>query len=189
MGGPTSSGDTADVLLRLPDANRSAFKEPLGTVHTGVDSLLASSTGPVVTIGDIVTASLLEAGRTPGVAVVDGRTKREPIDAGIAESIAGIARTERATNPPGTITRSLVTALLTAFAAAEPTLVRVDGEEDLAVVPAVLAAPPGTTVVYGQPGEGMVGLVVDDDLRARIRDLLGHLEGDRRRFEDLVAAG
>ncbi len=37
----------------------------------------------------------------------------------------------------------------------------VDGEEDLAVLPCVLTAPPESVVLYGQPGEGVVLCEVD----------------------------
>jgi len=40
-------------------------------------------------------------------------------------------------------------------------LIVVDGEEDLAVLPCVITAPPGTVVLYGQPGEGVVLCEVD----------------------------
>jgi hypothetical protein len=44
-------------------------------------------------------------------------------------------------------------------------LILVKGEEDLAVIPAAILAPPGSLVFYGQPGEGVVICEVD-----RVRD-------------------
>jgi uncharacterized protein (UPF0218 family) len=54
----------------------------------------------------------------------------------------------------------------------------VDGEEDLATLPAVVAAPDGASVVYGQPDEGMVLVEVTPETRAEMRELLGRFEGD-----------
>jgi len=43
-----------------------------------------------------------------------------------------------------------------------PVVIFVEGEEDLAVIPLVFAAPPGVAVLYGQPGEGVVLRIVDE---------------------------
>jgi uncharacterized protein (UPF0218 family) len=56
-------------------------------------------------------------------------------------------------------------------------VLHVEGEEDLAAVPAVIVAPAGASVVYGQPGEGMV-LVDADEVRDEARDLLRRMDGD-----------
>ena len=54
----------------------------------------------------------------------------------------------------------------------------VEGEEDLATLPAVVAAADGTGVVYGQPDEGMVLVRVTPETRAEMADLLERFEGD-----------
>jgi uncharacterized protein (UPF0218 family) len=81
-------------------------------------------------------------------------------------------------NEPGTVSRALVAALADAVGRPAPVTVRVDGEEDLATLPALLAAPPGAAVVYGQPDEGMVLVDVDDAARSRARSLLSRMDGD-----------
>lgn len=176
----SSSGPSSrDILVELPEANRAAFKDPLGPVFTDERVVIERAGEPLLAIGDIVTASLIEAGRHPDVAVVDGLTKRRRIDDDIASTLAGIDRTIDARNPAGTITRSMVEAILEALGADDPTKIQVDGEEDLAVLPAVLAAPSGASVVYGQPDAGMVLVDVDADRKAGVVALLDHLEGDR----------
>ncbi|TOF02143.1 DUF359 domain-containing protein, partial [Vibrio parahaemolyticus] len=63
-----------------------------------------------------------------------------------------------AANPPGTITEELLDAIIKAYEinkTGNKVLIVVDGEEDLAVLPCVITAPPGTVVLYGQPGEGV----------------------------------
>jgi uncharacterized protein (UPF0218 family) len=56
----------------------------------------------------------------------------------------------------------------------------VDGEEDLAALPALLAIPAGGVVVYGQPGEGMVRAEPDTATEARARSLLEKFSGSDR---------
>ena len=177
-----------DVLVRLPDENRDAFKEPLGPIATDADRLFSELAGPVITIGDMVSYHAQEAGRIPDVAVVDGRTKRTAVDPDIESALAEIdvARLD-ATNPPGTVTESLIHAISTALQRNEPAQVCVDGEEDLAAIPAILLAPDGAIVVYGQPDEGMVTVVVDGDARERARILVELFDGNRERLHSLSA--
>ncbi|MFB6155749.1 MAG: GTP-dependent dephospho-CoA kinase family protein [Haloferacaceae archaeon] len=170
-------------MLRLPDDLRSAFKEPLGPVYTDVDALLAEAGGPLVAVGDVVTYHLLSAGRDPDVAVVDGLTEREAVDDEVAavverEWAADAARRVDVENPPATLSAALLEALRDALRDEGPTVLVVDGEEDLATLPAVVAAPDGASVVYGQPGEGMVHVRVDDADRETCRDLLSRMDGD-----------
>jgi len=70
-----------------------------------------------------------------------------------------------ARNPPGTISDDLVRAVRDAVGH-PPALIFVEGEEDLAVLPLVLAAPPGVVVLYGQPKEGVVLREVDAEAKA-----------------------
>jgi len=51
-------------------------------------------------------------------------------------------------------------------------VIMVDGEEDLAVLPAVLLSPATSIVMYGQPGIGGVLVRVDDAVRKRVGSLL-----------------
>jgi uncharacterized protein (UPF0218 family) len=110
------------------------------------------------------------------VAVIDGRTERERVDEAVAAGLPdpGV----EVTNPPGTLSRDLLDALAAALDSEGPTVVGVDGEEDLATLPAVVATPLGGSVVYGQPGEGMVLVPVTEATRETARDLLGRMTGD-----------
>jgi hypothetical protein len=54
----------------------------------------------------------------------------------------------------------------------------VEGEEDLAVIPLVLAAPTGALVLYGQPGEGVVLRCVDREARKAARTFLSRFIAD-----------
>jgi len=182
-----SSGADEDPLLVLPDDLRGAFKDPLGPVETDPERVLEDVSGPLVAVGDVVTYHFERVGRTPDVAVVDGRTKREAVDREVGETIereeveSDAVDTVTVENPAATLTADLLTALRDAVRAERPTTVVVDGEEDLATLPAVVTAPDGASVVYGQPDEGMVHVLVDGDTRAQFRDLLTRMDGDAER--------
>ncbi|MFB6082011.1 MAG: GTP-dependent dephospho-CoA kinase family protein [Halanaeroarchaeum sp.] len=173
------------TVATLPAAARDAFKEALGPIYEDAEQLLADAGEPVVAVGDVVTYYLVRAGHPPHLAVVDGLTEREAVEAEIEAGVPDADRERRVENPAGELTDALIVAIREALDAEGSTLVRVDGEEDLATLPAVLLAPDGASVVYGQPGAGMVRVDVDAAVRARMRTLCGELDTDER-FWDLV---
>jgi hypothetical protein len=174
-------GPDADVLLTLPERERGAFKEPLGPIESEPEALLATVDGPVIAVGDAVTYHLVRAGRRPDVAVVDGRTEREAVSAEVRDAV-DVDDPIEVSNPAATLTETLLSELCGAIANGDTATILVDGEEDLATLPAILVAPTGASVVYGQPGEGMVHVLVDDAVRDRVRDLLSLLDGDHDRL-------
>lgn len=177
----------AEVVLSLPDSLRGAFKDPLGPIETDAERLAGDVVGPLVTVGDVVTYHFERIGHTPDVAVVDGLTERDAVDDEVARTLeASDARPREATNPAATLSASILRTLRDAMEAPEPTVIDVDGEEDLVTLPAIAIAPEGASVVYGQPGEGMVHVRVDEDVRERARGLLDRMDGDRERAWELL---
>jgi hypothetical protein len=191
-GAPEDAGAEEEVLLSLPRALRAELKDPMGPVYADADRLLADAGDPLVAVGDVVTYHLLRADRRPDVALVDGLTEREAVDEEVWAAIRGFDRRVEVHNPAATLSAPLLAALRAALSRAGAgegtTVIVVDGEEDLAALPAVLAAPDGASVVYGQPGEGMVLAGVGPEDRAAARDLLERMSGDTTRaFEALGA--
>jgi hypothetical protein len=185
----------SDVVVELPKSLRAALRDPLGPIYTDAEALLADAGDCIVTVGDIVTYHLVEAGRTPDVALVDERTKRTAVDAEIRDRVIGPEAgvtwfDERVTvsNPAATLTASLLETLRDGIERADTTamIVIVDGEEDLAALPAITLAPAGATVVYGQPDEGMVSVTVDEETKAIARDFLDRMDGDHDRLWSLL---
>lgn len=167
------------VLVELPDELRGELKDPFGPVYTEAVDLLADAGDPVIAVGDIVTYHLLQADYTPDVAIIDGKTKREAVDERIRAGIEGFDHRIELENPAATLTEAMLRELGAALQGDETTVIVVtEGEEDLAALPAIVAAPEGAAVVYGQPNEGMVLATVDADLKDRLRDLLERMDGD-----------
>lgn len=181
----------AEIVLELQKELRSELKEPLGPIYTSTPTLLADAGRPLIAIGDVVTHHLIEAGQSPAVAMVDERTERSAVSEEIAESInsfEGFETVEEISNPAGTLSAELLSALRAAIEREGPTLLDVEGEEDLAALPAVLLAADGASVIYGQPGEGMVLATVDAETRERSRDILSQMNGDTDRLWSLLTS-
>ncbi len=174
------------MVLELQDALRSELKEPMGPVTTDAEELLAAAGTPLIAVGDVVTYHLLGAGRVPDVALVDERTERSAVDPEISAAIDGFDREVTVSNPAGALTADLFDALRAAVQSERTSLIDVDGEEDLATLPAVVLAPVGASVVYGQPGEGMVHVTVDQETGERARELLSRMDGDSDRLDALL---
>jgi uncharacterized protein (UPF0218 family) len=148
-------------MLRLPLVHRERFREPFGDLYPELHAALPRLSGKAVyTVGDVVTRNILMQGLFPAIAIIDGQTKRVPC----GHTPLLNARKIYVKNPAGMVTDELVRAIADAVAA-PPAVIMVDGEEDLAVIPLVLAAPGGAVVLYGQPCEGVV--IRDIDLAAK----------------------
>ncbi len=173
------------VVARLPEAERHRFKDPMGPVFTETRVLLEAAGDPIVSVGDVVTAHFGRVGYTPKVSVVDDRTEREAVEQSVLEDRPPVDTGVTVENPAGTITRELVEAIEAGIDGAGTTLVAVTGEEDLAVLPATLLVPTGGTVVYGQPGEGMVAVPVENDSRETCLELLSYMDRDKAFWADL----
>jgi uncharacterized protein (UPF0218 family) len=157
---------------------RQKLKKPLGRFFPSVDvrgeEFLAVVMGAslVVAVGDRVTETLQETtGRSPDVFVVDGMERRS------AREIPRVPHrsTLKAKNPAGRITRAARSAMKRAFAGEKPVMVLIEGEEDLLTIPAVIEAPIGAVVLYGQPLEGVVAVQVDEKAKASAREVLGRM--------------
>jgi len=74
-------------------------------------------------------------------------------------------------NPAGEISTQLTAALKIAL---EQKFLHVEviGEEDLAAVALVLLAPLESRIYYGQPEKGLVKIVITEDLKEKIKQIL-----------------
>ncbi len=156
-------------MLVLKKAFRSEFKKPIGTLYPSLDDaqdFLASQKPDtlLVSVGDVTTRNLQERGLVPHLGIIDNQVERKPAQHDIVYDNV----TLKTDNPAGSVTRELWNTVKQGFQlikAGYRVLILVTGEEDLAVIPGVILAPPGSLVFYGQPGEGVVICEVD-----RVRD-------------------
>ena len=172
-----------EAVHHFQPALDSELKEAMGELHLGpedVPEVAMSSAiedltfGILVSVGDVCTATLLDMGIIPDIALVDGFTKRteleDKVDLSPFDALIG------AKNPPGQITPSLIVSIEAALHNDQTTCIEVSGEEDLAPIIIHLLAPLGTNVVYGQPGKGVVIRHTDNHAKLECRSILNRFE-------------
>ena len=131
----------------------------------------------LITVGDRVTETVGDLGRTPDVQVVDSKENRK----GRRPPDVPYARLVQVENVPGSISDSAVAGVREAFQGPMPVRVMVDGEEDLVAIPVIALAPVYALVLYGQPGQGIVAVKADSNAKARNRAILEEIGMDEIR--------
>ncbi|MBC7080754.1 MAG: DUF359 domain-containing protein [Thermoplasmatales archaeon] len=155
----------------LPEDKKEELRKPLGKIKSKIGK--ENLKGKIVSVGDMVTLSLEKEGIEPNIAIVDYKIERKGYERKdfYAEKIIKVK------NPAGQITRELWNAIATAYIEDKKVLIEVEGEEDLAALPAIYLAPDNTTVIYGMPCKGMVVVNVGRKEREIVEKFLKSLEG------------
>ena len=171
-------------MLKLKEEERGAFKKPFGKIYSSLSEIkntlekYKNNHQLIISIGDVTTLNLIKEGIIPDIGIIDEQIERKksPMD-----NEFGYDHVElNAANPAGTITPELCKIIKKAiglYISGFNVLIVVEGEEDLAVLPCVIIAPPGTVVLYGQPGEGVV-LCEVDKFKDKTDEFLDKFEGD-----------
>ncbi|MGQ9542915.1 MAG: GTP-dependent dephospho-CoA kinase family protein [Candidatus Bathyarchaeia archaeon] len=160
---------------------RALLRLPLGDLLKGneeenmerLKGIVAKDNPPrVICIGDRVCRSAVKAGCDSWVKIVDGREMRREVGtSGFKGGRVFIVK-----NEPGTINEMAWRTVYEAIRY-EGALVLVRGEEDLLALPAILEAPEGSIVVYGQPPRaGIVIVKVDEDKRSLVRSVIDSMD-------------
>lgn len=160
----------------LSPAMREKFKEPVGKDISEEELRVLSETHYMITVGDVVSLTVRKTGIVPLLSVYDGFTERHELTefADLVKS-EGLAETA-VVNPPGYITGELMEAVENALAGRSEGIIRVEGEEDLALLPCILFAPENSIVIYGWPGRGMKAVLADGPAKTHIRNLYDMME-------------
>jgi uncharacterized protein (UPF0218 family) len=170
-------------LLVLPEELRSELKSPLGKLcrGNGVECINAMGSDlkaakKIAAVGDMTAFYLLEASVIPDLAIIDNKTKRLPAPDHVKRGLERDSyKTIEVKNPAATLNPELIEIIKASLAGNEHIKVIVDGEEDLATLPAILYAPLGSAVVYGQPNEGSVLVKVTQEKKEHIKNLMNKM--------------
>ena len=118
----------------------------------------------VIAIGDVVVENLLKVGIEPDMMIVDGKTMRQKKEVLIDCEIT-------VKNPVSEVTDELMEAVKNQYKR-----IFVEGEEDLAALPAILYGDENSLIVYGQPSEGIMVIRATEENKQKVRDTLALFE-------------
>ena len=152
----------------MPDILRKQLQQPFGELVTQ-ENIKNLTKQKLIAVGDVTTQVLHKNGLVPLLSVIDFRVerKKQPNDLQ-ALGFIGSEVVHSIVNPPSTLTPQLWESLSLSFQEItkdKKVIVIVTGEEDLAVLPAVLLAPEGYVICYGQPHVGMIVVVVNTETK------------------------
>ncbi len=154
-----------DIIIEL--------KKPLGRLYPNFEDAIEEikSSEFLISVGDATFENLTKYELYPNIGIIDNLIQRKNHTHDIihAENIL------KAENPAGTITDDLWETIGKALELCnngECYVIDVAGEEDLAVLPCILMASEDTTILYGQPNEGLVILNVSDNTIKKAQTLI-----------------
>ncbi|MDP2632424.1 MAG: pantetheine-phosphate adenylyltransferase [Candidatus Curtissbacteria bacterium] len=158
--------------IAISQSARSKLKIPFGPIAK-IDKITAKKYPPHAAVGDITVSAFVKIGVQPKISVVDFLVERKKIYSQLSQ--LGFATNNADViikNPPGDISKAMIAEISKATSKQSRTIIVVDGEEDLAAVPAILLAPLGTYIYYGQPKKGAVRVEVNIKTKEQIKNLL-----------------
>lgn len=163
---------TPPLRLLLKEPLGILFKERNGEVLEKVSSIIkAENPVKLITVGDVTSERLYRAGLTPNIMIVDGKVLRRRIEPLRIET----DRVYEVENPAGTISDEAIEAIEKAMEIQGTVKIMVDGEEDLLTLIAIDKSPLNSIVLYGQPGEGIVLVRVDEEKKNFVKEILGSM--------------
>lgn len=131
-------------------------------------------TRPIIAVGDISVKNLITNHINPDISIVDFFVNRKRLFKNLQELGFAQPNPDYAVyNIPGQISKDLVETIQKIIKNTRPNkIILVNGEEDLAFIPALLLSPIPATIVYGQPDKGLVRVDVTPQAKDRLCSLL-----------------
>ena len=139
------------------------LKKPLGKIYPDFEDAIDAikSCEFLISVGDSTFSNLTKYELYPNIGIIVYLIQRKNYN----HDVIRADHILKADNPAGFITDDLwetIGQALELSNTGECYVIEVAGEEDLAVLPCILMADPDTTILYGQPNEGLVLLKVCD---------------------------
>ncbi len=171
-----------DGRLILPETLRSTLTKPIGTIIPDKELIsVPVKNTTIISVGDTTTETLLSQGIIPTLAIIDFQARRQAFDwkKDLWDTLTNNREILYFVSGPGFIHTTVMDAIDHWSKQPKSTLFIIDGEEDLLVLPAILYAPVGSVVYYGQPAspaggphQGIVQVIVTIKIKQYVQELL-----------------
>ncbi|MDP2649616.1 MAG: pantetheine-phosphate adenylyltransferase [bacterium] len=164
--------------ITISNKVRKILKKPLGRlIETEIKKNIKINPAKIIAVGDIVTKYFNENNLGPKIAAVDFSTgRKKQFSNSLQLGFSGKQKNITIQNPSGSLSVQLFKAIKNIFENPDRDriVIQINGEEDLVVLPFLLAAPLGFYIYYGQPGRGVVEVEVSEKNKERIFNLLNN---------------
>lgn len=169
-----------NTTLILPESLREELKSPWGLLIDDFQKWLevngeALDNKNVITVGDVITRTFNSFKFDQILSVIDFIVARKKQFTEISDlKFDNNVKVISIKNPSGSITNDLISSVDDFFKSndRQKTVIVIDGEEDLAVLPIILAAPLNFTIFYGQPNQGAVKIDISESNKEKAYGLL-----------------
>ncbi len=165
--------------LFLTEEIRRRLEKPFGFLVGNLEELVSQKFPFVITVGDVTAKKFNDLSLKQNIAVIDFGVGRKVMFSDIKElGFLGNEIIIKVNNPAGCITSDIFTGVQDALkprpatVGKERVIIRIEGEEDLSVLPLILASPLGTSIYYGQPNKGIVGIDVSEECKNEAYDIV-----------------
>ena len=181
--------------IKLPEELRKVFKKPFGEVFKGsglkpAEEIKKRLNGEkVIIVGDVTLKNILAVGIKPSLSIIDMKTKQKAEKTFDETNLGVLMGPERGLkeyldtsnvikvkNPPGTISKDLWEKIHEHIEK-DGSVILVDGEEDLAVLPCILEADWNCVILYGQPDVGIIFVRVTEEKKVDASTILKLIVG------------
>lgn len=162
--------------LVLSETLRKLLQKPYGKLFTnGVLNEYRKNPEKIVTVGDATTKYFHSLGIRQQLSVIDFLIERKPTHQNLKDlGFLGNEHIVRVKNSQGKIEKQVwsVFQKTIELLSEKETVIVVDGEDDLLVIPLILLLPIGFSLFYGQPKQGIVLVRITEQIKYETYRLL-----------------
>jgi pantetheine-phosphate adenylyltransferase len=168
-----------DKNLRLTEDLRHEFQEPFGELLKDTNNIFELRNNLLFTVGDVTARNFNEKQIGQNLSIIDFNVARERKFSSFPDlGFTGNEKIFKIDNPAGYITSNLFRKLAEIIRTniLGKTILLINGEEDLAVLPLILLSPLGGLIFYGQPGKGLMKITVSRESKDKAYSLISKLK-------------
>jgi len=164
-------------MRTLPEDLRDLLKTPIGCLARDDKELLSllKDEKYLVSVGDLVTYTILKNDIEPVFCVVDFHTRRGNCSDDVVDVIRSFGKKSVVVeNPRGCISDDLWDVIEMAYENLDLGSLRieVEGEEDLASLAAIYLAPEDVTIIYGLPDKGVLVVKANKENKMKAKEVI-----------------
>ena len=161
--------------LVITEELRRYIKKPFGRLFRSPQEVKITKCAYLITVGDITTKVFNELSLNQNISVIDFKVARRKKFSNLSQlGFSSKIKVINAKNPAGRLTPSLFSKVASIFSLYKDkrVVLKIEGEEDLAVLPLILSAPLNSIIFYGQPDQGLVRVDVSEENKEKTKSLV-----------------